>query len=263
MSAVETFVLQLARVAKRGSWHLRGLGAADRDDVVAAALLWCWEHRAEFDQHVMPLDKWFAERLKAARRQRRRPPAASSLHALVADDDTERHAAARAAVEWLERSLTSQDRSIAHALGKGLSIRATADRVGVSKDAVHEFRKRIRKVRDLLPGERIMLTPQRPMSDEDWREATAIDHALAALISGPRIGKECPPCWRCCWFLGFIPDPKTYQPTTLADDEVQTAVRATERRKIEIANEIRHSAVALDNFDFQEDPTDDELHSGE
>ena len=79
MTPVETFVLQLARVAKRGSRHLRGLSHADRDDVIASALLWCWEHRTEFDQHEMPLEDWFSERLRAARRQRGRPRASESL----------------------------------------------------------------------------------------------------------------------------------------------------------------------------------------
>lgn len=54
-------------------------------------------------------------------------------------------------------------------------------------------------------------------------------------------GEDCPPCWRCRWFDGWLPKgpviPKVY-----VDPEITEACAAIDRRKVEIAKRIRAEA---------------------
>jgi len=263
-SAVETFALQLARASKRGSRHLRGLNAADRDDVIASAVLWCFEHRAEFDPSKRALDDWFASRLKAARRQSRQPQARGQLEALIAQEDTERAAEARTSLERLTRELTDTEQAIAMKLGEGLSVNVVTDMLGASRGTVRGLQRRLRRMRELLPSERPMLTLAAPAPEEqDDKPPAPIDRALQTMLGGPQLGKECPPCWRCMWFYGLLPEPTHWHPSQIVDDEVRAAVRATERRKIEIANHVRANYVAAFDDILNEDHDHDcgKLHS--
>ena len=62
---------------------------------------------------------------------------------------------------------------------------------------------------------------------------------LEQLDFAPPAGKDCPPCWRCMWFEGFMPDGKRSTRMGIEDAEVREAVQSTEARKIEIAQRVR------------------------
>lgn len=257
MDAVDTFVLQLGRVAKRGSRHLRGLTPADRDDVIAAAIADCWESRATFDQHQQPLEDWFALRLKAARRTLTKDHArrgTTDLEAIAASNDTERDAGASVSMAQLRRKLTLQEQEIARLIGLGFSVTEINARLPLaSTHTVRSLKQRLKKaIRNMLPDDTLPSYHSRPLPLSEDREIppSLIDHALHALLGGPQIGKECPPCWRCCWFLGYLP--AVYTPSQVVDPEVRAAVRATEQRKIEIANGVRSRYVEGFAFNHEE-----------
>lgn len=249
MNAVDAFVLQLSRASKRGSRHLRGLSAADRDDVIATAIVACWENRNEFDQQKWTLEDWFGDCLKAARRTLTKDyhrRSTEDLEGIAAANSTERDASAQVSLAQLRRNLTRQEREIADLLGKGCSVVYIVATLDVSTHTVRTLQKRLKKaIRNMLPDDTLPNFAESPLKlseDRDIQPA-AIDHALHAMLGGPQLGKECPPCWRCCWFLGYLPP--VYVPSQVVDAEVRAAVRATEQRKIEIANNVRSRYVEI------------------
>jgi hypothetical protein len=64
--------------------------------------------------------------------------------------------------------------------------------------------------------------------------------ALEQLDFAPPAGMDCPPCWRCQWYYGFMPSGKRETRMDIEDLEVREAVKNTEARKIEIAQQVRH-----------------------
>jgi len=56
-----------------------------------------------------------------------------------------------------------------------------------------------------------------------------------------KIGKDCPPCWRCMYFYGWLPK-EELTPTGHSDPEVAAACDAINHRKIAIAGRVRYSA---------------------
>ena len=56
-----------------------------------------------------------------------------------------------------------------------------------------------------------------------------------------KIGKDCPPCWRCMYFYGWLPK-EELAPTGHSDPEVAAACDAINHRKIAIAGRVRYSA---------------------
>jgi hypothetical protein len=53
-----------------------------------------------------------------------------------------------------------------------------------------------------------------------------------------KLGKECPPCWRCRWFDGWLPL-REVRPLAYDDFEVAAACKAIDQRKVEIAHFVR------------------------
>ena len=53
-----------------------------------------------------------------------------------------------------------------------------------------------------------------------------------------KLGKECPPCWRCRWFDGWLPL-REVRPMAYDDFEVTAACKAIDQRKVEIAHFVR------------------------
>lgn len=56
-----------------------------------------------------------------------------------------------------------------------------------------------------------------------------------------KLGKECPPCWRCKYHQGWLPrkTPKHLLPTFMPQTEIDLICAAIDKRKIEIANYVR------------------------
>jgi DNA-binding CsgD family transcriptional regulator len=162
------------------------------------------------------------------------------LAKLISEADTERAAEAEIALDRLDRALTDREKLIALALGEGQSPQHIAQQHGVSRTVVRTFQKRLKRLRGLLPAPRPPVPADLPPRVGDYAldemapsPISGIDRALADLSRPTQGRKDCPVCWRCCWFLGLRP--KRYVPSELSDDELRAAVRATERRKIDIA----------------------------
>lgn len=229
-SAPEEFVLQLARVSKRGSRYLRGLSAADRADVLASAILWCWEHRQAFNQHEKTLEQWFADRLHEERRRWRRngrelpTDPGSRIFTEMAQLDTP---------ELVAEAEQLYGRTVPKHPAEG---GATTRRWTAAQARLPTLQ---------LPGRP---TPAASNPDNDDRPKAPIDHEIERMLRGPRVGaKDCPPCWRCMWFMGFLPG-INYEPPVIAERETRLAVSAVEAQKIQIANGIRTDHIT--EFDF-------------
>src|ERR1700676_853973 len=91
--AEEIFTMQLARAAgKKANKFLRarGLQKSDRDDVISAALLWCWENRANYSL-TPTLETWFMNAVRNAYQDMQRhtlPTSDESLDNMGGADET-------------------------------------------------------------------------------------------------------------------------------------------------------------------------------
>lgn len=75
-----------------------------------------------------------------------------------------------------------------------------------------------------------------PSSTEGVAVAAAVPREPTDAQQKP--GKECPPCWQCRYFDGWLPRGEV-KPVVCADPGVYEAIRNLNRRKIEIANYVR------------------------
>jgi DNA-directed RNA polymerase specialized sigma24 family protein len=243
----EIFTMQLARAsAKKANRFLaaRGLQKADRDDVIAAAMLWCWENRANYSL-TTTLETWFMNAIRDAYKTLQRnelPTSSESMDQIGGGDETYNVAAAESSAKALLDAMTPADKEIAYLLIQGYTYSEMAER-GHSNEAVSNARKRIKQLRRLLPdleGVRLIARTMPPASSDDTDDKLSeIDVALEQLDFAPPAGKDCPPCWRCCYFEGFMPAGKRDTRMEIEDLEVREAVKNTEARKIEIAQQVR------------------------
>ena len=174
----EAFVVELGRASKRGRWLVRNLQRTDRDDVLAAAMLWCWENRNAFTEQLsaeepLPLDEWFAKSVSRAKRAWRNGEvrhAHASLTDIPVPDDTEARAAVEFAARELVRLITPEQRRIAIMQAKGYSVREITEKLDVDIDKVRSTRSTLRKLQELLPGTyevtRVLRTEIAPPSDK-------------------------------------------------------------------------------------------------
>ncbi len=253
-SASEVFTMQLARAAGKQAnkfLYARGLQKADREDVISAALLWCWENRANYSL-TTTLETWFMNAVRDAYKSMTRaelPTAEESIATLSGDDDTYNIAAAESAAEVLLAALTPGDKKIALLTMEGYTRRELVER-GHSRREVDEAYQRIKQLRRLLPEHetrtalrRAGVTKPSPSLDEldemPQAEPSAIDVEIAQLDFAPPAGKDCPPCWRCMWFEGYMPSARRSVRMKIEDADVREAVKNTEARKVEIAQQVR------------------------
>jgi len=248
-SASEVFTMQLARAAAKQANKLlawRGLQKSDRDDVISAAMLWCWENRDNYSL-TTTLETWFMNAVRNAYQDLQRnelPTSAESIEQFGGGDDTYNRAAAESSAAALINALTPSHKKVAVLTMRGHTREEMVEK-GLSKRAIDEGHQRIRQLRRLLPdadlahyiGRRIEPTS----SDEADDQLSEIDMALEQLDFAPPAGKDCPPCWRCMWFEGFMPAGKRDTRMDIEDLEVRAAVKNTEARKIEIAQQVRYN----------------------
>jgi len=239
--------MQLARAAaKQANRFLvaRGLQKSDRDDVISAAMLWCWENRDNYSL-ITTLNTWFMNAVRNAYQDLRRnelPSSDDSIEQIGGADETYNIAAAESTAKALIDALTPAHKSVASLTMLGFT-RAEIIETGISKRTFDEAHQRIRQLRRLLPdmdGARLIANGMPPASSDDADDQLSeIDMALEQLDFAPPAGKDCPPCWRCMWFEGFMPDGKRSTRMGIEDAEVREAVQSTEARKIEIAQRVR------------------------
>jgi hypothetical protein len=245
--AEEIFTMQLARAAgKQANRFLRsrGLQKSDRDDVISAALLWCWENRANYSL-TTTLETWFMNAVRDGYKGLRRgelPLSDESIDQMASADPTYDAVAAESSAKALIDALTPVDKEIAILVMEGYTYREINKR-GYANDAINGAQKRIKQLRRLLPEEsrskRLIQTTAAAVSDDAGDQLSGIDAELERLEFAPPAGKDCPPCWRCMWFEGFMPDGKRSVRMDIEDLEVREAVKVTEARKIEIAQQVR------------------------
>lgn len=235
-------MIALGRASKRGSRYLRGLSRADRDDVLSTALLACWELRSTYNPAVS-LDDWFMEALKDARRsfkQGEYVTAEEFNHEMAIPDDTSIRAETFEAAIIIAASFSDREHMLLTDFMAGASWREIMRTHHASGQEVGNITRKFNRLRSLIPErherQRMLRTVSNPGQSE--RE-TPIDRELARLEMPPTAGKECPPCWRCMWFQGFLPAVYTQRITTPADAEVQAAIWRTEAEKIKIATAIQ------------------------
>lgn len=239
--------MQLARAAaKQANKFLaaRGLQKADRDDVTAAAVLWCWENRANYSL-TTTLETWFMNAIRDAYKTLQRgelPVSDESIEQLGGGDETYNRAAAESAAGALLGAMTRSHKAVAVLTMSGYTRAEMVGR-GISKRTIDEAHQRTRQLRRLLPdaeGVRFIARTMAPVSSDDADDRlSGIDIELEQLDFAPPAGKDCPPCWRCMWFEGYMPAGKRDTRLEIEDVEVREAVKATEARKIEIAQRVR------------------------
>lgn len=246
-SASEIFTMQLARAAaKQANKFLsaRGLQKSDRDDVIAAAMLWCWENRANYSL-TTTLETWFMNAIRDAYKALKRddlPTSDDSMENMGGGDDTYNRAAAGSSAQLILRAMTMDHKRVAILTMKGYTRAEMVDG-GISKRTIDEAHQRIKQLRKLLPDEgieRMAVRTAAPVwSDDASDQLSGIDMMLEQLDFAPPAGKDCPPCWRCMWFEGFMPAGKRSTRLEIEDKEVRMAVFNTETRKMEIAQQVR------------------------
>jgi DNA-directed RNA polymerase specialized sigma24 family protein len=246
-NASEVFTMQLARAAaKQANRFLsqRGLQKSDRDDVIAAAMLWCWENRDNYSL-TTTLETWFMNAVRNAYQDLQRnelPTSAESIESIGGADETYNRVAAESSATALINALTQSHKTVAVLTMRGFTRDEMIEK-GMSKRTIDEAHQRIKQLRRLLPdveGVRLIARTMPPTSSDDADDALSqIDAALEQLDFAPAAGKDCPPCWRCQWYYGFLPSGKRDTRMDIEDLEVREAVKNTEARKIEIAQRVR------------------------
>jgi DNA-directed RNA polymerase specialized sigma24 family protein len=252
--AEEIFTMQLARAAGKKAnkfLHARGLQKADRNDVISAALLWCWDNRANYSL-TTTLETWFMNAVRDAYKNLTRGElllSEQSIDALTGGDDTHNISAAESAVDALLGALTPVDRNIALLTMQGFTYREIWKQYGHPKKVIDDAHQRIKQLRRLLPEPELRaavrrgVTPRSPnldeLDDSPQSQPSSIDTEIEQLDFAPPAGKECPICWRCTWYYGFLPDGKRDTRMDIKDLEVREAVKNTEARKIQIAQQVR------------------------
>src|ERR1700677_1687182 len=230
--AEEIFTMQLARAAGKTAnkfLHARGLQKADRNDVISAALLWCWENRANYSL-TTTLETWFMNAVRHAHRDLKRgelPLSDESIDQMASADPTFDAVAAESAAKALMEALTPADRKIAALIAEGYTRREIM-KMGIDQYRVDSTYARIKQLRRLVPDEsrskRLIQTMVAAVSDDAGDQLSGIDAELERLEFAPPAGKDCPPCWRCMWFEGFMPADKRSTRMDIEDLEVREAV---------------------------------------
>lgn len=229
----------LARVSKRAMRILKRMNPQDREDVIHDALAWCWENRTNYDPSV-PLELWFLGAVKNAKRvfhrkNRDEAIAASSIE-LSVPDNTVKIVEQMQLAERLVSVLTDQEQKAAVMLARGYSRSEIRQRMAIDDHKLTTLR------RQLVP-----LMPSRDAPRALWaarrNAVSGLDMQLAQEIKNlefpPSHGKECPPCWRCKWFEGFLPPDVLTVRMDVVEPDVREAIASTEARKIAIAYEVR------------------------
>jgi len=248
-NASDIFTMSLARAAGKQAnkfLHARGLQRADRDDVISGAMLWCWENRDNYSL-TTTLETWFMNAVRDSYKNFKRnelPTSGELIEKMmgIGADETYDIVAAESSAKDLLSALTPADRKIAELLMQGYTYGEMVER-GHSNQAISNARKRIKQLRRLIPDEsrskRLIQTAAAVSSDDASDQLSEIDSAIEQLDFAPPAGKDCPPCWRCMWYEGFMPSGKRETRMEIEDTEVREAVKNTESRKIEIAQQVR------------------------
>lgn len=236
-SVAELFVIALARASRRARRHLRGLERADRDDVLATAILWCWEHKATYQPSVS-LDDWFISAIRDARKAFKRGEAkqvAEMVETIAAPDDPAWQVEIRDAVKAMCDSMDDKDRQILKLRMEGLDTSAIATQINTPLRTVE---RRLTRLRAYIPERenfKLVIRKSQRVDSDAQTAPSWIDKEIERLDFAPPAGRDCPPCWKCRYFDGFIPQGNRSTHMQIMEPEIRAAVSNTEARKIAIA----------------------------
>lgn len=247
-TAAEVFVVQLARASRKAKRLVRYLPRADRDDIISSALLWCWEHRDSYSL-TTSLDTWFVNAVRDAHKKWARGEARKGIELLdeiSTGDNTLATVEAWEAATKLAAALPREYRRAALLDSQGYS-RSQMEARGISKDTIDATRARTKQLRRLMPNDhefrRAIRAVPTPPSDDVRAPAPWVDKEIEELEAMPRHGADCPPCWKCKWFEGYLPGAHKRVGMAIQEPEVAAAVRATEAEKKRIAEGVRYGCV--------------------
>jgi hypothetical protein len=243
-SAAEVFVVQLARASRKANRFVRELPRQDREDILQAALLWCWENRESYSL-TTSLETWFVNAVRDAFKQWRRGElgdAAQELNEIPTGDSTSKTVEAWESATKLMAALPPIYRQVARLEARGYTREEMRER-GVPDHQITDARARIKQLRRLLPDDRdyqrVIRAPQAMNPDDADGTLSVIDREIEQLESIPRHGADCPVCWQCMYFYGLLPSRHKRVRMQIQEPEVREAVRDTEARKVEIATRVR------------------------
>jgi RNA polymerase sigma factor (sigma-70 family) len=249
-SAKEIFVVQLGRASRKANRFIRRLPREAREDVLAIAVLWCWENRDSYSL-VTSLDTWFVGAVRNAYRdwlRGERRSRAELVSEMRSDDDPEYNAVLAEAVRTLADNMDEVDRAIVQLKLDGEERPDhIAGQLGIDRANVY---RRLARMRAQIPAGahegvtlRRAVTPRAPNHDDEPSVQSEIDRELEKLDMPPEHGKDCPPCWRCKYFEGYLPGEHMPVRMDIQERSVKAAVLWTERRKKRIAREVRDGLI--------------------
>jgi hypothetical protein len=248
LNVQQIFTMQLARAAAKGAekfLRVRRLQKSDRDDILAAALLWCWENREKYDSLTHDIDMWFLRAVRNAWeswRAKELPTSNESIEDMGGEDTTFGAVSTESDAKALLQQLTEAEREVVVKMMDGVTWREMIKQ-GVPQPLIRQTKAILQALRKDMPdtaARAVLARTEASVGSDDVSSALSnIDQAIERLEFAPKAGRDCPPCWRCMWFEGFMPAGKRSTRMDIEDPEVREAVNNTEARKIEIAQQVR------------------------
>lgn len=237
-SAVEQFIIELARSSGHALRVLDRVPARARSDVLAAGITNAWERRAEYEPPQLP-EIWFGKFLRAAAREWRKGE--RGLVDITALDETvpdETSALAEMQSE-IEHAINLRGPAVAEAMSELIAGRANRDVERSYGRHTYELARKVAgKLERQLRNPRIAQRLLRAHTTEpDNKRLAKIDHEIARIDFPPHERAECPVCWRCMYFYGYLPTGKHEARMKIVEPDIGEAIAATEKRKMQIAEQ--------------------------
>jgi DNA-directed RNA polymerase specialized sigma24 family protein len=237
---LESFITELARSSGHSLRILQRVPARGRDDVLSDALLSAWENRHEYAPPQLP-EAWFAKYLRAAARRWRKGER-SHIDLTELDEAVPDETSALAEIQSeIDRACTEFGPVVTEIADR--LLRTYTDRqleTDYGRRAVTGARTLLRKLERKLGGSRPVVRVLRARTTEpEHRPLAKIDHEIARIDFPPPEHAECPPCYRCLWWMGYLPNGRHDARMQVVEEDVRVALAAIEARKIEIANAVR------------------------
>jgi RNA polymerase sigma factor (sigma-70 family) len=252
-SAAESFALTLSRASRQAMRFLRtrGVNRDARDDVIAAALLWCWENQDNYSL-TATLEQWFLGAIRHAYRDYLRGELRDGVTEIIQDmggkDDPEYNAMLQEAVHTLASNMDEIDRAIVQLTLDGKNQREIRTALDMGHATVE---RRLARMRAQIPASahtntilrRAVTSAAQDTAESSVDHQPRIDKEIEALEFAPPAGKECPPCFYCKWFEGYMPSMRKPVRMEIQERSVKAAVLWTERRKKRIAQQVRDGTL--------------------
>jgi DNA-directed RNA polymerase specialized sigma24 family protein len=267
--------MSAVKLSRLCEWRLRGFEGADRDDVIASAMLKAFEAGADpaaelDDKYVKLAAQGFRDANNAAKGKPSRY-AAREIMALEKELETETDGKRRGKVKERIYELRGPQRAeaaddIANASDSPAPFdellanltpkeRKALIRVDVSTIAPAVERSIREKVADVAAAAGESVPPPLPAGEPAERAPAQIDSDTGMQPHAPQggSGKKCcaSRCWQCSYDQGFMPDLTSILRTDRTDADVQDVEMLVNWRKIAIANAHSNTPrIAWHLFDF-------------